>query len=708
MNKTTQPSASPSAKQPNQLAAGRKQPIRKPGGKSARAPYPLASSNVAAQAETNRSRKALKLSLPRVNAKGKRLHETNPTKRPLADDPVQQSADARAKAELAQTLVPSTPTPTAVQASGHPCLVQPVRPSSEGKRGALEQAKIRDKAMSVHAQPPRYRVPGLAHKHEGTQQTVEAQTDYAQPSPKPGLEGQLDGKSKQGRASEGGSRVKPASTQRKKRKRSSRQIDGLKVSGTSEVAVRAKRRMPKTPETFWTWLYNSPTRLILMSFVAVILMGTVLLLLPLSTQPGQSTSLLTALFTATSATCVTGLVLVDTATHWSTFGQLVILTLIQIGGLGLVTLSTFFLALSRKKMKMRTLLAMQESTSASTFVDARHLVIKIIAITASFELLGTLIFFLRFRRYFPNGEALFRAVFHSVSAFCNAGFDLNGRLSGPFSSLIGFQEDPVVLLTAAGLLIVGGMGFIVWATLLTPKQESPNRFHIRVVRRMTLGLLVVGALLFFVLEHQNTTAPHAMGQLPWQQRPLAAFFQSATLRTGGFNAIDQGSLTATSKFISIIWMFIGAAPASTAGGIKLTTLAVLFAAIRSEVQGRAYPTLMGRRLKKNLVQKALVILCLGLVVVLTTSLIMSIAENQKLLAHQFTFLDIVFEATSAFGTVGLSSIGTNRLTVVSDLFLILTMFLGRVGPISFALSVGSHAQRHSKAAILPEGKTFLG
>lgn len=474
------------------------------------------------------------------------------------------------------------------------------------------------------------------------------------------------------------------------------------------VSITNPRRVAKaSTKTWFQKLANSPTRLITASFAFVIAVGTLLLMLPMAKEGPGGAPLLTALFTATSSTCVTGLILVDTATYWTHFGQVVILTLIQIGGLGLVTLSSFFFIVSRRKMGMKTLLAMQESTSSDSMMDSKSLVIRIILITVGFEAAGTAILTWRFSRVYDGSEVLFQGMFHAISAFCNAGFDLSGRRFGKFVSLTPYNNDPIVLLTCAFLLIFGGVGFLVWANLFSRKDKKNNRFHSRLVWLLTGGILLTSTLLFLALEWHNTRSPSSLGSLPVAQRPVAAFFQAATLRTGGFNSIDQITLTATSKFLSVVLMFIGAAPGSTAGGIKITTIAVLGASVFSEIKGREYPVLLKRRLRKELVQKALVILCLGLTVVLGVSVLMSVIENHQLAAGKFTFLDLVFEAASAFGTVGITSAGTPNLAHGSHVLLIMAMFLGRVGPISFAMSMSKRAM-HEKSVILPEGKIYLG
>ena len=316
------------------------------------------------------------------------------------------------------------------------------------------------------------------------------------------------------------------------------------------------------------FLSGNPTRVITVSFLLVILSGTVLLMLPVSSRAGVVTSLGDALFTATSATCVTGLVVQDTYLYWSPFGQGVILALIQVGGLGLVTFATFFnLALGRR-LGLRGMDVAKESLSTDSFGDVRALVRTIFAITFGVEAVGAIILTLAFLPRYGFPDAAVKGGFVSVSAFCNAGFDLMG-CEAPYSSLMTFADNPVVLLTVSALIITGGLGFVVWRDVARWHRTRHLELHTKVVLVMTGVLLAAGTVAFVAAEWNN---PATLGSMPFFQRLLGGFFQSVTVRTAGFNAIDQAAMTDLSKIFAIALMFIGAAPAGTGGLEKLRFL----------------------------------------------------------------------------------------------------------------------------------------
>jgi len=413
-----------------------------------------------------------------------------------------------------------------------------------------------------------------------------------------------------------------------------------------------------------------------------------------------------ALFTATSATCVTGLIVADTALTWSTFGHAVILILIQIGGLGLITIMSFFMLAARRKMKLKTMLAMQESVGSDSFITAKDLVKRIIFVTASCELIGGLILSWRYAQVMPLRQAFSTGIFQGVSAFCNAGFDLLGRFSGPYTSLTAFNGDPVILMTTALLIIIGGLGFVVWDDLANIFKRKRLHYHSRLVLIMT-GILIAGGTIFFLLAEWQNTGTHCLGSLPTWQRPFAAFFQSVTLRTAGFNSLDQALLTPPSKILGIFLMFTGAGPASTGGGVKITTIAILFATISSYFHGRDAISLGRYRYNRELVQRALVIASVGMLILITGGLLLAFFEAEHLMAGNFSTLDIFYEVTSGFATVGVTSLATPVLSISSRFVLIAAMYLGRVGPASFAIGLTFH-QSSEKSVIYPEGKTFVG
>lgn len=462
----------------------------------------------------------------------------------------------------------------------------------------------------------------------------------------------------------------------------------------------------------------NPTRLIVSSFAATILVGALLLTLPIATVSGQSAGFLKALFTSTSCVCVTGLIVEDTATFWSTFGKWVIILLIQIGGLGIVTITSFFYSFLRRKASLKTLVIAQESTANFSFNDVFTLVRKIIAITFVTEAIGAIILSWRFSLRYGVFQGIAKGCFQAVSAYCNAGFDLHGdtiapgmlaigATDGKFSSLIAWNNDPIVILTTGFLIIFGGLGFLVWSEILSFRKTGKLNFHAKVVLAMTGILLVGGTLAFLATEWNNTLHPYSLGSLPVWQRPVAAFFQSVTPRTAGFNSIDQASLYDTSKFITVVLMFIGAAPGSTGGGVKITTFAVIVATILSDVMGHDEILLSRHRLSRETFTRALAVLGLGLMIVVTATMTMGYIEVQALEAGKFSFLDLVFEATSAFGTVGLTSAGTPGLHPGSWMVLIPAMYLGRVGPASFAISLAMRSIK-KRDIVHPEGKLLIG
>lgn len=458
---------------------------------------------------------------------------------------------------------------------------------------------------------------------------------------------------------------------------------------------------------FGKWFFAVPARAIVLSFLFVDLIGTLLLMLPISSANGESLGFINSLFTTVSATCVTGLVVVDTATFFSTFGKIVILCLIQIGGLGLVTITTFFINLAGHRVGIRAKLLASESSGSFSFMELPALIKSIILTTLTFEFCGFILLATQYVPLFGWGDGLGKAGFQAVSAFCNAGFDLIGDTSyGPYSSLTGFNGFPVVILTTSFLIIAGGLGFNVWRDIFTHKRGEKLRLHSHISIIMTAALLLLGTAFFLVTEWTNTGA-QAMGTLPEWQRPLAAFFQSVTLRTAGFNSINQANLHAESKLVSVILMFIGAGSGSTGGGIKITTFSVLLFSVISDIRGRNAMVVRKQKIMDSLVPRAVTIFFLGMGIMIGLSFVLSIIEKDALAAKRFDYLDLLFESASAFGTVGVTSANTPLLSTLSHIFIIPAMFLGRVGPATFAISL---ALRESKAptSIFPEGKIQIG
>lgn len=442
----------------------------------------------------------------------------------------------------------------------------------------------------------------------------------------------------------------------------------------------------------------SPTRLIVLSFAILILIGTLLLMLPVMSRDGRSAGLLTSLFTATSATCVTGLVMVDTYNHWTIYGQIVILLLIQCGGLGIVTLASFFSALLGRKVGLRGMILAQESINYFSFAGILKLVKQVVLITFAIELAGAVLLSIRFIPIFGL-KGLYMGLFHSVSAFCNAGIDLMGALGkGDFVSVTSFNNDPIILYTIAGLIIIGGLGFTVWKDLYEFKKSKSLLLHTKVILITTVGLIVCGALLFFTFEYNN---PATMELLNMPEKINSAIFHSVTTRTAGFNSLPLNDMREISKLVTVVLMFIGAAPGSTAGGIKVTTFSVLLLAVICQIKGAEETTIFKKRVHASTVFRALSIAGLaGLWVLIVTIIITAIEKSIPL-------LNVLYEVTSGFGTVGLTTGITSELSVVSKLLLILTMFLGRVGPLSFAIALTLRAKA-AKDLVLPEGKIIVG
>lgn len=425
------------------------------------------------------------------------------------------------------------------------------------------------------------------------------------------------------------------------------------------------------------WL--TPTRLLVLGFFSVIVAGTLFLMLPWSTFSGQSAPFIDALFTATSAVCVTGLVVVNTASFWSFWGQLVIIILIQVGGLGLMTFATAHALVTGRRVGLRERLIIQEQTGQWSLSGLVVLVRRIILATVIFEGTGAVILGLAFglTRKLSFFQAAFFGLFHSVSAFCNAGFDILGN------SLMDYASSATVTLTVSFLIIFGGLGFHVLADLFVNRGRWDKlSLHSKLVLKVTAALLVVGTLVVFALERDN---PDTLMGMSLKGKVLASWFQSVTPRTAGFNSIATDKLKVSTAFFVICLMFIGASPGGTGGGVKTTTFFTAIRFVTSTVTGGGYVNFEKRRLPEGVVLKAVTIILLSLGLVVTATMILTITENAS-------FLDILFEVVSAFGTVGLSRGITPTLSVTGKLVLIVTMFAGRVGPLSLAMALSHKAK----------------
>ncbi|QEY34969.1 cation transport protein [Caproiciproducens galactitolivorans] len=459
-----------------------------------------------------------------------------------------------------------------------------------------------------------------------------------------------------------------------------------------EEAFRVKRRLKNVP----------PVRLIVVSFAVVILAGAFLLTLPAVSRSGLPTSFVDALFTATSATCVTGLIAFDTWTHWNLLGQVIILLLIQIGGLGVITLTTGFSLLLHRKLGLRDLQLATENTSGDT-INITHLVKMILIFTFLCESAGSLLMMLRFVPQFGS-KGIWIAVFTSVSAYCNAGFDILGFVMKD-GSLIPYVSDPLICLTVEALIIIGGIGFIVVADIyysrilkrIHKKKPEHLNFHSTIALSMSAFLIVLGAVLFFLCENNNTLKGMDFGT-----KLNASLFQSVSPRTAGFCTVDIAKEHDFTKILTVILMFIGASPAGTGGGIKTTTFVVLLATVVSVMKGNEEATILKRRLDKLTVYRSLaIVFSAALLVLITTGIILSADQD-------ISGIDALFEATSGFGTVGLTAGVTQTLSWVSKLAVTFTMYVGRVGPVSLGLALTLQKGHHANGSILPEGKVIVG
>lgn len=439
------------------------------------------------------------------------------------------------------------------------------------------------------------------------------------------------------------------------------------------------------------------TRIVAVSFAFIIVVGTLLLALPIASRDGQSAGLFTALFTATSSTCVTGLILVDTWVQWSLFGQVVILAMIQLGGLGFMTVITMVSLALHRRIGLSERLIMVSTLNLNDLDGVVRMVRH--ALMGTFLMEGTgavLLSFAMVPRFGLLG-GIWRGIFHAVSAFCNAGFDLLGGRFGAFSSLAGLQDDPLVLGTIGVLIMVGGLGFFVWEDILEKRCWRKLSVYSKMVLIITVTLIVGGGLFFLLEEFSN---PATLGDMPLWQKIVNAFFQSVTLRTAGFDAIGQGGLTDTSKAFSCILMLIGGSSGSTAGGLKTATVAVLLLALRSGLTGREQVTFRGRAIPYRRVLNATTLALVMLFLFLVGSMLISTAED-------LPYLDCAFEVASAMGTVGLTTGLTPNLSVFSQSLIILLMYMGRVGVLSFSIAFITRSGRGAKIKY-PEMNVMIG
>jgi len=446
------------------------------------------------------------------------------------------------------------------------------------------------------------------------------------------------------------------------------------------------------------------TQIIAYGFLAAILVGSVLLTLPIASRSGHSTPYVDALFTSTTSICVTGLTTVTTIEHWNLFGQIVILGLIQFGGLGVITFTTSLLLVLHKRITLKNRILIQDAYNLSTLGGLVKLTIKIIKGTLLVEGIGAVFFAFKFVPEFGLLSGLWKSVFHSISAFCNAGIDLIGPNS--FSPYVG---SVIINLTTMSLIVVGGIGFPVWWDLIRVIKKSAIeklnvrqmfrklQLHSKIAITMTFVLIIGGAIILLLLEYNNSKT---IGNLPFGQKIMASFFQSITTRTAGYATISQQDLRNPSAFLCILLMFVGGSPSGTAGGIKTVTLVVLIFTTIAVIRGKNDVEIFNRKINPDIFKKALAITCFSTLILIVSTMTLSIFENVD-------FIDIFYETTSAIATVGLTRNLTPNLSVIGKVIIILTMYLGRIGPITLALMFNTKNKKGKERA-LPEEQILIG
>ncbi len=439
-------------------------------------------------------------------------------------------------------------------------------------------------------------------------------------------------------------------------------------------------------------LHLKPTQILSLGFAVIILVGALMLNQPTATTSNKSPGFINALFTATSAICVTGLTVVDTGTYWSPLGKTIILVLIQIGGLGFMTMATMVFLLLGKKITLRERLVIQEALNQFSIAGVVRLVRYIFFLTMIIETSGAVLLSFRFIPQYGISKGALYSVFHSVSAFNNAGFDLMGN----FKSLTQYSEDFLVNIVIMALIILGGLGFSVLVDIINNKSWNKTTLHFKLVILLTLTLIILGSIIIFILEFNN---PETLKPLSLSGKFLSSLFHAVSPRTAGFNTIPTDKLTNATQFLTMILMFIGGSPASTAGGIKTTTFGVLLLTVWSTVRGHEETIIYKKTIPTTIIYKALAILSISLILISIITIVLTITEEAE-------FIAVIFEVFSAFGTVGLSLGLTPNLTIFGKILLIIMMYIGRVGPLTLTLAFSIRAK---KAKIrYPEEKILVG
>lgn len=443
---------------------------------------------------------------------------------------------------------------------------------------------------------------------------------------------------------------------------------------------------------------RSPAEILIFGFAAVILIGSLLLSLPMASATGQSPGFINAFFTSTSAVCVTGLVVVDTGTFWSIFGKFVIILLIQVGGLGFMSLTTMFFVLAGKRITIKDRLLIQSSINMDSISGIVRFTKYIFFSSIAIELLGAFFLSLAFIPEFGFLKGSAYSLFHAISAFCNAGFDLIGN----FTSLTGYVDNFIINFGIGSLIIIGGLGFAVTSDIINVRRFSKMTMHARLVLVITGVLFVISFILFFIFEHNNSAT---MGNLPLSGKILASFFQAVTPRTAGFNTIDTGSLTTASLFLTMLMMFIGASPGSTGGGVKTTTIGIIVLTVASVLYGRKDVVAFKRTIVGPAIRRSISVILIAMMIVITMIFVLLWTEPG------LAFENIAFEVFSAFGTVGLSTGITPNLSTAGKVAMIITMFVGRLGPLTVAYAIARNEKRlreNTGTFKLPEGNIMIG
>jgi trk system potassium uptake protein TrkH len=433
-----------------------------------------------------------------------------------------------------------------------------------------------------------------------------------------------------------------------------------------------------------------PYAMIVLSFISAIFIGTILLFLPVSRAAGAPPlSLVDSLFTATSAVCVTGLIVVDTGTYFSQFGQIVILGLIQIGALGIMTFAGFFTLFLGEKMSLYSKITTRHALNDIGASVTTKFIRAIIFTTFIIEIIGAGLLFIEFRKHFPLGEAIYTSVFHSISAFCNAGFSIYS------DSVTAFVSNPLINIVMMLLIIIGGLGFFVILNVLNVIKKKKRRIslHTRIVVMTSIFLVIIGAVVFFLLEYNNILAEKSIGE-----SVLVSFFSSVTTRTAGFNTVDFSSAKGVTLFFIVVLMFIGASPGSTGGGIKTTTFTTIALTAYNTLRGRPMVRFFGREFPVKVIRKAIVMFFISITWVTVISIVIGSIED-------FDMMRVLFETVSAFGTVGLSTGITSDLSNLSKILITITMFAGRVGFFTLMLSLGFEKRTEIRR---PEEKVIIG